>query len=226
VWSWITEHQAQLAAHPDEGSAVEPRERWPSWARHTVTSLKIPSATMFTLLDGLVSYLALVLITGAPTARWALGSPEDAGHHLYHHPVLTGAGHQVFVPTLPMGGMLRLKRGQPSLGATELTDYAVAVIKDLREDLGSVPAVDPPLDPPVVVVAAPEVFDVGVRADIVTEHPRLMGRMAAELTTQDGVTTVDRVGPDALEVHAPDLEADDLHRWLSAWLRMHLPFDT
>lgn len=220
LWAWITDRRAELAADPSVPSAVEPREKWPSWARHTVTSMHVPSATMFVLLDGLVSYLAQVLLVGAPTAAWALGSPEDPDHHLHQHPVLAGDGHQIFVPTLPMAGMLRLKRGETSLRESELAEYAVAMIGVLHEE-------HPPLavDPPVVVVAAPQVFDVGVRADIAVRHPGVMSRMVTELTDQDGVTAVDRPAADALEVHAPEWDSDDLQRWLTAWLKTYLPFD-
>ena len=220
LWGWITERRAELAADPAVDVAVEPRERWPSWARHTVTSMHVPSATMFVLLDGLISYLAQVLIIGAPTAVWGLGSPEDATHHLHQHPVLLGGGQQIFVPTLPMAGMLRLKRGEPSLGESELAEYAVAMISALHDEHPQLA-----VDPPVLVVAAPGVFDVGVRADIVVEHPGLVGRLITELAAQDGVTAVERPAADALEVHAPEWDPDDLQRWLSVWLKTYLPFD-
>ncbi|MFI7742623.1 hypothetical protein [Kocuria rhizosphaericola] len=220
LWEWIVERRAELSAGRSTAPSLEPRSRWPSWARHTVTSMHVPSATMFVLLDGLVSYLAQVLITGAPTAFWGLGSPEDARHHLHHHPVLTGAGQQIFVPTLPMAGMLRLKLGEASLREGELTGYAVAMIGSLHEEI------PPPAgDPPVVVVAAPESFDVGVRGDIANGHAGLLRRMSTELAAQDGIVAVDRAAVDALEVRAPGWEADALHRWLSAWLRTRLPFD-
>ena len=175
---------------------------------------------MFVLLDGLVSYLAQVLILGAPTAVWGLGSPQDPGHHLHQHPVLLGGGQQIFVPTLPMAGMLRLKRGEKSLGENELAEYAVRMIAGLHE--ANSPWV---VDPPVVVVAAPGAFDVGVRADIAAWHLVLLDRLAAELANQEGVTGVEHPAVDALEVHAPEWDPDDLQRWLSAWLRTYLPFD-
>lgn len=220
LWAWITGRRAELAADPAVDDAVEPRERWPSWARHTLTSMHVPSATMFVLLDGLVSYLSQVLIIGSPTAVWGLGSPGDSRHHLHQHPVLLGGGQQVFVPTLPMAGMLRLKRGEKSLGESELAEYAVTKIAALHDEHPS--AV---MDPPVLVVPAPQAFDVGVRADIAARHPGLVGRLSTELAAQDGVTAVERPAPDALGVHAPEWDPDDLQRWLSAWLRTYLPFD-
>ncbi|MEX5257883.1 hypothetical protein [Kocuria arenosa] len=220
LWAWIVGRRAELAADPTIPDAVEPREKWPSWARHTVTSMHVPSAMMFVLLDGLVSYLAQVLILGAPTAVWGLGSPEDPNHHLHQHPVLAGGGQQIFVPTLPMAGMLRLKRGEKSLRERELTEYAVSKIGALHDEHPSVV-----VDPPVLVVAAPQVFDVGVRADIAAQHPGLVARMITELGTQDGVTAIERPAVDALEVHAPDWDTDDLQRWLTVWLRTYLPFD-
>lgn len=220
LWAWITARRAELAADPTVTDAVEPRQRWPSWARHTVTSMHVPSATMFVLLDGLVSYLAQVVIIGAPTAVWALGSPEDPEHHLHQHPVLTGGGQQIFVPTLPMAGMLRLKRGEKSLGESELAEYAGAMIAALHQE-------KPPVvvDPPVVVVAAPAGFDVGVRADIAGQHPGLVARLVTELAAQDGVTGLERTAADALDVHAVEWGPDDLQRWVSGWLRTYLPFD-
>jgi len=219
LWQWITDRRAELAANPATDTPVQPRQSWPSWARHTVTGMRVPSATMFALLDGLVSYLTEIITTGAPNASWRLGSPEDPRHHLHHYPVLTGAGHQIFVPTLPMVGVVRLKRGEKSLRPTELTDYATAVITALRE----VPHTAAPADPPVVVVAEPAFFDVGLRSDIATTHSALVDRMVAELTVQDGVTAVQRDAHDALIVNAPHWDTDDLQRWLQAWFEIHVP---
>lgn len=196
LWGWITDRRTELAVAPGGDTGVPPRSAWPSWARHTVTSMKVPSATMFVLLDGLVSYLAQVLITGA--------------------------GHQIFVPTLPMAGMLRLKRGEKSLGATELADYAITTITSLAE---ATPYLGLVADPPVVVVAAPQAFDVGVRTDIAAEHPHLVVQMAAALAAQHGISTVEWAGYDAFEVHTFSWEADELQLWLNAWLKIRLPFD-
>lgn len=79
LWEWIVDRRAELAADPAITDAVEPRERWPSWARHTVTSLHVPTATMFVLLDGLVSYLAQVLILGALERVLGPGVPCRCG---------------------------------------------------------------------------------------------------------------------------------------------------
>jgi hypothetical protein len=219
LWGWITSRREELAADPAGDIPVDPRSMWPSWARHTVTGMRVPSSTMFILLDGLVSYLTQVITTGAPNARWRLGSPEDPGHHLHHYPVLTGAGHQIFTPTLPMVGVVRLKRGEKSLRATELTEYATAVIKALGEDAHWAT----PADPPVVVVAEPEHFDVGLRADIATAHSQLVDRLVTELAVQDGVTAVQREAHDALVVHTPHWDAEDLQRWLQAWFEIRVP---
>jgi hypothetical protein len=220
LWRWITDRRAELAANPATDTPVEPRPMWPSWARHTVTGMRVPSKTMFILLDGLVSYLIQTITTGAPNAVWRLGSPDDARHHLHHYPVLTGAGHQIFVPTLPMVGVARLKRGEKSLRDTELAEYAVAVIDALWED----PHRAVPPDPPVVVVAESEFFDVGLRADIATTHSQLVDWMVAELAAQDGVTAVYRDAHDALMVNAPHWDAEDLQRWLHAWFEIQEPF--
>jgi hypothetical protein len=221
LWIWITGRRTELAADPAAGVPVLPRERWPSWARHSVTGVRVPSAAMNTLVDGLVSYLAVVIITGAPNARWALGSPEDPHHHLHHHPVLIGNGHQVYVPTLPLGGMLRLKRGERSLHATELEQYAADVITDLRT---SPHAVDGPQVSPVDVVAEPASFDVGVHPVIAERNTRLIERMAHELARLRGIESVLRSAPDALQVHAPDWHADELEQWLNAWMKANAPF--
>ncbi len=221
LWHWITGRRTELAANPAAGVPVLPREQWPSWARHSVTGVRVPSATMDVLVDGLVSYLAVVIITGAPNARWGLGSPGDPRHHLHHHPVLIGRGHQVYVPTLPLGGVLRLKRGEKSLHATELEQYAVGVITDLRTNPH---AVDSPQDSPVDVVAEPASFDIGVHADIAQRNSRLVERMAHELARLRGIDSVLRSAPDALQVHAPDWHADELEQWLNAWMKTNGPF--
>lgn len=129
LWNRITGRRTELAANPAAGVPVLPREQRPSWARHSVTGVLVPSATTDVLLDGLVSCLAAVILTGAPNARWGLGSPEDPRHHLHHHPVLTNSGHQVCVPTLPLGRVLRFKRGEKSRHADELEQWLTAWMK-------------------------------------------------------------------------------------------------
>jgi hypothetical protein len=221
LWAWITGRRTELAADPAAGVPVLPREQWPSWARHSVTGVRVPSATMDLLVDGLVSYLAVVIITGAPNARWGLGSPGDPRHHLHHHPVLIGTGHQVYVPSLPLGGVLRLKRGEKSLHATELEQYADGVITDLRT---SPPAPVGPQASPVDVVAEPESFDIGVHPVIAQHNSRLIERMAHELARLRGIDSVLRSAPDALQVHAPDWHADELQQWLTTWMKTNGPF--
>ncbi len=221
LWHWITGRRTELAANPALGVPVLPREQWPSWARHSVTGVRVPSATMDILLDGLVSYLAVVIITGAPNARWGLGSPEDPRHHLHHHPVLIGDGHQVYVPTLPLGGVLRLKRGEKSLHATELEQYAAGVITDLRAGPHQLSGLQ---DSPVEVVAAPESFDVGVHPAIAQRDSRLVERIAHELARQRGIDSVLKSAPDALQVHAPGWHADEVEQWLNGWIKANGPF--
>lgn len=67
-----------------------------------------------------------------------------------------------------MAGMLRLKRGEKSLGVTEVAGYATTTITSLAE---ANPYLVLMAHPPVVVVAAPQAFDVGVRTDIAAEPP-------------------------------------------------------
>lgn len=117
--------------------------------------------------------------------------------------------------------MLRLKRGERSLGRHELATYATTVIAALRE---TSPYPSLSADPPVVVIATPQTLDVGVRGDLAAEHPKLVERMAAELAAHHGITAVTWLGRDALEVHTA-WEAEHLQLWLSAWLKLHLPFD-
>lgn len=135
--------------------------------------------------------------------------------------MLVGDGQQIFVPTLPMAGMLRLKRGQPTLGESELADYAAATITALHPVTPSLV-----VDPPVLVTAtAADTFDVGVRADLALGHPGLMDRLLTDLATQDGITAVARVAADAIEVHARGGDPEALQRWLTGWWRTYLPFD-
>jgi hypothetical protein len=221
LWRWVTGHRAQLEGYAAPGVPVLPKEQWPSWARHAVTRARPPSETTVALVDGLVSYLAIVIISGAPNARWGLGSPQDPRHHLHHHPVLTGNGHQIFVPTMPMGGILRIQRREKSLHATELEQYARSAIADLCT--GPTTVLDAG-DAPVLVVAEPDGFDVGVNPAIAARGSLLVELMALELAGLDGIDSVLRRGPDALQVHAPTWYADDLERWLNDWMKAHGPF--
>lgn len=75
----------------------------------------------------------------------------------------------------------------------------------------------------MVVVAEPEFFDVGLRADIATAHSQLVDRLVNELAHQDGANGVYRETHDALVVNAPHWDADDLQRWLYAWFEIEAP---
>ncbi|MEX5295562.1 hypothetical protein QYM41_09800 [Kocuria sp. CPCC 205268] len=75
-----------------------------------------------------------------------------------------------------------------------------------------------------MVVAEPTSFDVGVHPAIAARNPQLRQRMALELADLDGIISVLHSAPDALQVHAPDWHADQLQRWLTAWMEAHAPF--
>jgi hypothetical protein len=218
VWEWIAGRCAELGVARESLEEDPTRDSWPGWARHGKLVDPHPPARTLALLDGFVSYLAEVIVAEVPGARWRVGEHPISDHPLVNYPVLATEHHQVFLPALPLYSAYQSAHGRDPMDGAEMLAHARRTISALR---GEGPVT--PEEPLVCVVAEVDCFDVGLRADIVDQHPALVQRLVAELADREGVVSVHRYGPTALVVDVPDWDELRLKLWTTLWLQRHLP---
>ncbi|MCM3687097.1 hypothetical protein [Kocuria rosea] len=222
VWEWVTGRAGELGVDPRSLEEDPTRRSWPSWARHGMLVDPHPPAQTLTLVDGFTSYLARIITTAVPGAQWRVGEHRLDDYPMLNYPVLAAAGHQVFLPAIPLYSAYQSAHGRDPMSGTEMDAHTRRTIAALR---GENPVADAVEDPLVTVVAEVGCFDLGLRADLAADHPELVEQMITELTDRDGVASVHRYGPDALVVDAPDWNETRLKLWSTLWLQRHLHTD-
>ena len=219
LWDWITARVAARGVDPRSLDEDPTRDTWPSWARHGMLVDPHPRAPTLILVDGFTSYLAEVIIAEVPGAEWLVGEHRIGSYPMRNYPVLAAADHQIFLPGIPLYSTYQTVHGHEAMDGVEMHAHLLRTIVAL---LGEGPVSVLAEEPMVTVVAEVNCFDVGLRADLATDHTELMERLAAELAGRDGVVSVYRYGPDALVVNAPDWEETRLKLWLTLWLERAL----
>lgn len=214
LWEWITARVDELGIDPRSLEEDPTRSTWPSWARHGMLVDPHPRAQILVLVDGFTSYLAAVIVAAVPDAQWLVGQHRIGCYPMLNYPVLAAADHQIFLPAIPLYSTYQSVHGRDPMSGTEMLTHTRRAISAL---LGVGPLSALAEEPMVTAVAEVDCFDVGLRADLATDHAELMEQLAAELTDRDGVVSVYRYGPDALVVNAPDWEETRLKLWLTLW---------
>jgi hypothetical protein len=229
LWRWVKSNLTQPDDPEVTAPATVPREEWPSWERFTMEAEKFLSMESLHLLDGLVSYLAVVVQRGAPSARWETAHHRIKRYHVNKHPVLTsgpGEAH-IFLPVI--AGMARAHlRGTFLSPDDEIANYAQAVIDRLNQEEAGLRDEVTGEDEPLV-----EVEDLGddprrgrevelsIREDIAHERSRLLGRMGKELRREDGVRRVIHEDREVFLV-ATDWSTDQLLAWATRYLEANI----
>lgn len=216
VWEWITSQAGRLGVDPRSLAEDPTRPSWPSWARNARLVDPHPPAQTLALIDGFTSHLAQVITTAVPAAHWSVGEHRLETYPMLNYPVLTAAGHQIFLPAIPLYSAYQSAHGRDPMSGTEMLAHTRRTIAALRGEGPTTEAVEEPL---VSVVADVDCFDVGLRTDLATQHQGLVERLITELTDRDGVDAVYRYGPEALVVNAPDWDETRLKLWLTLWLQ-------
>ena len=219
VWEWISTRAAAHGVAPCTLEEDPTRDSWPSWARHGMLVDPHPPAATLALVDGFTSYLAVVLTTAVPQARWQVGEHRLEHYPMTGYPVLVADHHQIFLPAMPLYSAYQSAHGRDPMSGTEMAEYTRRTITALRGQ-GPVAAITE--EPLLTVVAEVDCFDVGLRADLPTTHPGLVERLITELADRDGVASVYRYGPDALVIDAPGWNEIRLKLWLTLWLERNL----
>ncbi|MFJ5695973.1 hypothetical protein ACIP9X_19265 [Arthrobacter sp. NPDC093125] len=228
LWRWILANSTVFDA-PGGGtdSNSEPREVWPSWARHEYEVMHSLSLESLFLLDGLVSYLGDVVQQHAPEARWEIAHHRIKRYHLNKHPVLVSGTCEVhnYLPGLPRVhayGSLTGFRESPN---DTMAAYARGLIEQLNR--GDQPAEDDEMaeDEPLVEVEdlgddelRSRELEVALREDIVFEHNRVVGRMINALKQEDGITRVIREDREVLLVGTATWSTARLQEWAAGYL--------
>lgn len=228
LWRWILAHLTMFDA---PGGATdpnsEPREVWPSWARHEYEVMHALSLESLLLLDGLVSYLGDVVQQQAPEARWEIAHHRIKRYHLNKHPVLvsgTGEDHNYLsgLPRVRAYGSLTGSRESPD---DTMAEYARRLIERLNQ--GDLPA-DEEMAEEEPLVDVEDLGDdelrgreleVSLREDIVFEHNRVVGRMLKALKQEEGITRVIREDREVLLVATPTWSTDQMEKWVARYLQ-------
>ncbi|GEO96650.1 hypothetical protein [Kocuria turfanensis] len=219
LWQWLNTRFDQLGVAEQTLEEDPTRGTWPSWARHGKLVDPHPPAETIALVDGFVTYLGELLTAAVPGARWQAGEHRIAHHPLLNYPVLAAGRHQVFLPAMPLYSAYQSAHGRDPMSGAEMLGHVHRTIAALR---GESPAAATAGEPLVNVVAEVGCFDVGLRADLVEQHPEVVERLVAELADRDGVVSVHRYGPHALVVDVPDWDELRLQLWLTVWLERAL----
>lgn len=225
LWRWILSNLTQPDAPGATDTATVPWTDWPSWERFTREEEKVLSMESLHLLDGLVSYLAVVVQRYAPSARWEIAHHRIKRYHVNQHSVLTsgpGEAH-IFLPVI--AGMARGHlRGTFESPDDEIAKYAQAVIDRLNQEEAGLTEEVTGEDEPLV-----EVEDLGddprrgrelemaLREDIAHERSRLLSRMGKELRHEDGARRVIREDREVFLV-ATSWSTEQLLGWATNYL--------
>jgi hypothetical protein len=174
--------------------------------------------------DGVISYLAQVVETRAPAARWQIGQHPNKRYQFRHHPVLAANDHQVFFPAT-----VATKARRTLQGATVPEDALAVHAEAVIEAFG--PKQDLDLRPAEPLVEVEDLGDdprrgreleLGFREDIAHEHSSTVDRLAEELGKQDGITGVLREDREVLLVATPTWSTTQLEDWATEYLTKNL----
>lgn len=222
--SRLTTPDAPGAADP----ASVPQEVWPSWERYTLEEENVLSLESLTLLDGLVSYLAAVVLDRVPAARWEIARHRTKSYVDKNYPVLvsgTGENHN-FLPAAPAGGSRGALPGVQERSDNWVARYAQFLIDDLNPteeaiaptEVVTVQAID--LEPLFEVEETRDEpggydFEIGLSDELA--HPRSDGvdRWVIERAGEDGVSEVYREDRKIIQVRARSWSVADLEAWVT-----------
>ncbi|UEL29913.1 hypothetical protein [Pseudarthrobacter sp. L1SW] len=219
LWRWLLSRLARRDAPGATDPASVPPEMWPSWERFTTAEERTLSLESLTLLDGLVSYLAEVVLGHAPNARWDVARGPQKRYHLNNHPVLvsgTGETHN-FLPGLPVvDARASLNRVRES-SDDRIEAYARALIGQLNQE--SVLTDETTEREPILEVEdirgepGGYDFEIGLSDELCHERSADVERLVRELSGAEGVNQVLHEDRDMILVRAPSWNTEMLEGW-------------
>jgi hypothetical protein len=219
LWRWTLSRLTGLDAPGATDPASVPRAAWPSWERHRQEGgLSMESLE---LLDGLVSYLASVVMDRAPRARWKIAHHRIKRYRFNNHPVLARDGDDanLFLPGViavnARDAILRMRESPED----SIFTYAGAIIEHLNQ--GENAAAPPTEAEPLFEIE--EIrderggydFEIGLSDEIAHTQSAKVDRLVRKLSGEKGVTEVLREDRDRILVRAPAWSLDTLETWIS-----------
>lgn len=216
LWQWATSSLTKPDAPGATDPAKVPRDQWPSWARYSTEVEPVLSFESLRLIDGLVSYLAHVVLQHAPRARWQPGEYPSKRHQFRHHPMLAADHHQVYFPRSIFVKARKLLKGG-AVPEDALASHAEAVIAAFNE------GVTTPAAPPEPLVEIEEIreepggydFEIGLSDELAHERSAEVDLLVRKLSDQDGIQKVLREDRDLILVRAPSWGAEALRTWIT-----------
>ena len=219
LWRWLLSRLTRRDAPGATDPASVAPEMWPSWERFTTAEERTLSMESLTLLDGLVSYLAEVVLGHAPKARWEVARGPQKRYHLNNHPVLvsgTGETHN-FLPGLPVvDARASLNRVRES-SDDRIEAYARALIEQLNQESVLTDGTTEP--EPILEVEdirgepGGYDFEIGLSDELCHERSGDVERLVHELRGAEGVKQVLREDRDVVLVRAPSWSTEMLEGW-------------
>ena len=217
LWRWaksvLTERTAETAE--SDGSTS------PTWLRYGIGTEPTLTPESVAIVDGVISYLCLVVERGAPAARWRVGYNRVKSYMWQNHPVLTADGEEVAMAALVPG----TARGQVSGGLPSADDKlartATAVIERLNGSSEETIAEDEPLVEVEDLGEDPirgRELEVSLREDVAHEYSRVVDRMVKNLAKENGITGAIREDREVLLVTTPTWDASQLEEWVNFYL--------
>lgn len=210
---------------PDAPGATDPlavpREERPSWERYTTEEERTLSFESLVLLDGLVSYLAAVVLDHVPPARWEIARDRIKRYHLNNHPVLVSGKGEIhnFLPDVPWPMRAPRSAGRGNHRVDTIAAYARGLIEQLGPAAGG--AAGPVAPEPVLEVedirdeTGKYDFEIGLSDELAHERSADVDRLLRELAGENGVAKVLREDRDLILVRAPSWSKDGLLAWVS-----------
>lgn len=221
LWQWLLSRFTLRDAPGATDPASVSREAWPSWERHTYEEELTLSFESLVLLDGLVSYLADVVLAQALEARWEAARHPIKRYAYNNHPVLVSGAGEIhnFLPGFPDASA----RGALK-GFRESPDDTMAVhARQLIESLNRVevePAEEAKPEPLFEVVDTSDEpggynLEIDLGEEIAHERSRKVERWVRELAREADVYEAIREDREIILVRAPSWTVAQLEAWVS-----------
>lgn len=220
LWRWILSRLTGLNAPGATDPASVPREGWPSWIRHTTEEERTLSMESLELLDGVLSYLAVLVVDRAPRAQWKIAH-HRIKRYAHNHPVLSRDGDDAdyFLPGVLAVNARATLNGVRESPEDSMASYALAIIGYMNkaEESTDELAEEEPLFEVEDVRDEPGGYDfeIDLGDEIAHERSAKVDRLVRKLSREDGVHEVLREDREIILVRAPSWSIDQLETWFS-----------
>lgn len=221
LWRWMLSHFTRQDAPGATNPNSVPPEDLPSWERYLPGKETTLSLETLQLIDGLVSYLAVVVQERAPLARWEFARHRVKGYLLNKHPVLVSGSGEThnFLPSLPLIDARGVLHGAREPRDDAMADHARRIIEQLNGPDENTDWLYEP-EPPFEIEEVREGpdgydFEIGLSDEIAHVYSLKVDWLVRRLSRKAGVLEVVREDRELILVRAPSWSAGELESWLA-----------